>query len=49
MNHTISKIMESISIDSITEERKTVLQPLADYIQSVKYLSRNFNFGCILF
>lgn len=34
MNQTISKIIESISIDSITEERKTVLQPLADYIQS---------------
>ncbi|MEI3789362.1 MULTISPECIES: protein-tyrosine-phosphatase [unclassified Chryseobacterium] len=34
MNQTISKIIESISIDSITKERKTVLQPLADYIQS---------------
>lgn len=33
MNQTISKIIESISIDSLTEERKTVLQPLTDYIQ----------------
>ncbi|UFH31866.1 protein-tyrosine-phosphatase [Chryseobacterium sp. C-71] len=33
MNEIISKIIESISKDSITEERKTVLQPLADYIQ----------------
>jgi arsenate reductase len=34
MNQTISKIIESISIDSITEERKTVLQPLIDYLQN---------------
>jgi arsenate reductase (thioredoxin) len=34
MNQTILETIESISIDSITEERKTVLQPLADYIQS---------------
>lgn len=34
MNQTISKIIESISIDSITEERKTVLQPLIDHLQN---------------
>lgn len=34
MNQTISKIIESISTDSITEERKTVLQPLIDYLQN---------------
>lgn len=34
MNQTISKIVESISIDSITEERKTVLQPLIDHLQN---------------
>lgn len=34
MNQTISKIIESISIDSITAERKTVLQPLIDYLQN---------------
>lgn len=34
MNQTILETIESISIDSITEERKTVLQPLADYIQN---------------
>lgn len=33
MNQTILETIGSISIDSITEERKTVLQPLADYIQ----------------
>lgn len=34
MIQTISKMIESISIDSITEERKTVLQPLIDYLQN---------------
>lgn len=34
MIKTISKMIESISIDSITEERKTVLQPLIDYLQN---------------
>lgn len=34
MNQTISKIIESISIDSITKERKTVLQQLIDYLQN---------------
>ncbi len=33
MNQTILETIESISIDFITEERKTVLKPLADYIQ----------------
>lgn len=33
MNHKIITTIESISISSISEERKTVLQPLADYIQ----------------
>lgn len=34
MNHKIITTIESISTNSISEERKTVLQPLADYIQS---------------
>ncbi|WP_027380694.1 arsenate-mycothiol transferase ArsC [Chryseobacterium daeguense] len=48
MNQTISKIIESISIDSITEERKTVLQPLADYIQSKSKANQTvrLNFIC---
>ena len=48
MNQTISKIIESISIDSITEERKTVLQPLADYIQSKSEADKTIrlNFIC---
>lgn len=33
MNLNLLKIIESISIDTISEERRTVLQPLADYIQ----------------
>lgn len=33
MNHKIITTIESISTNSISEERKTVLQPLADYIQ----------------
>ena len=33
MNHKIRTTIESISTNSISEERKTVLQPLADYIQ----------------
>lgn len=33
MNQNILKIIESLSIDTIPEERKTILQPLADYIQ----------------
>lgn len=34
MNQTILETIESISLDSITEERKTVLQPLIDYLQN---------------
>lgn len=34
MNQNILKTIESLSVDTITEERKAVLQPLADYIQS---------------
>jgi arsenate reductase len=34
MNQTISTIIESISIDSITQERKTVMQPLINYLQN---------------
>lgn len=33
MNQNILKTIESISIDTVSEERKTVLQPLTDYIQ----------------
>ncbi|REC79299.1 protein-tyrosine-phosphatase [Chryseobacterium elymi] len=33
MNENILRTIESISIDTISEERKTVLQPLTDYIQ----------------
>ncbi|AYM99668.1 protein-tyrosine-phosphatase [Chryseobacterium sp. 3008163] len=48
MNETISNIIESISINSITEERKTVLQPLADYIQSKSEADKTvrLNFIC---
>lgn len=34
MNPTILKTIESIIVDSVTEERKTVLQPLINYIQN---------------
>lgn len=33
MNQNILKTIESISIDTVSEERKIVLQPLTDYIQ----------------
>lgn len=33
MNQNLLKTIESVSSDTISEERKTVLQPLADYIQ----------------
>lgn len=33
MNQNLLKTIESISINTISEERRTVLQPLADYIQ----------------
>lgn len=33
MNKNILKTIESISINTISEERRTALQPLADYIQ----------------
>ncbi|MDH6252329.1 arsenate reductase [Chryseobacterium sp. H1D6B] len=48
MNQTILETIESISIDSITEERKTVLQPLADYIQSKSEADKTIrlNFIC---
>lgn len=34
MNQNILKNIESLSIDTIPKERKTVLQPLADYIRA---------------
>src|SRR5690606_11391858 len=34
MNHKLITTIESISTNSISEERKTVLRPLADYIQT---------------
>ncbi|MGJ1408000.1 low molecular weight phosphatase family protein [Sphingobacterium siyangense] len=33
MNQTILKSIETLSIDTISEERKIVLQPLVDYVQ----------------
>lgn len=34
MNQTILKTIESLSPESVSEERRTVLQPLTDYIQN---------------
>jgi len=48
MNTSISKIIESFSVNNISTEREAVLQPLVDYIQSkVKnHESIRLNFIC---
>lgn len=48
MNKNLLKTIESISSDSISKERKTVLQPLADYIQKKVEANRSIrlNFIC---
>lgn len=48
MNKNLLKTIESISSESISKERKTVLQPLADYIQKKVEANRSIrlNFIC---